>query len=684
MPPLSSLAIIRWLLVVLVDTGVHSFRYSSLLCLTRFQGYQRTTLSSSLRLSSLLLRNQPQAAQHESDLRKNNGKKDAVLKQKLELLQPIRRELQVRPNNFVVDETEKIIRNVDGNSVTTKSVHHNRKPRGYWKSVSNIDRELRDQWLEAIGASNRTLNDDSSSASRNDNPATELHSLLHPPPIPNDALLSYWKRNDLRYAIQNYGGRTNLAEALREHYRAAAAATTSSGHQQVPTTNDCYIVPGKWKEMTGHHNNHPQGVPHPLVSLVLEHDPLLRPDRAPVSRGQKQRLRSRRYGMSETDIESWIHDDVGRWRHVNNYRDQQTNNPRKRAGRGFWSRDRTAEVLSDYLGWRKRTKGIPSVWMPRPSELEHGGGDGDNHDISSTEEASVDERFGFLRNAIARSYGATRGSGFGPLPPTGLGGVDRLCCEMGLVPYHEWRYFEGMHDLMVSLKGHIDSEHLRELKEQPRQADDDGSEESGLAGRSSGTPDYGVFPRGYSSWRKSEPRLRRLFYLVQNYGGRDLVAGRLGMAPSLAQQRRMQRHREQPPAENNGDDDDDDPRELPYPSWGPFDLEFGISLMEYIRLDQLRREPLRRRINDAATAATTAAGIPNEWTRVNRIGMPTRKELMSKSPASPASLPVVRSGIQRDHRGEGDNDESWGDYLDRKIIDCGGYENVARRLGLEW
>lgn len=83
------------------------------------------------------------------------------------------------------------------------------------------------------------------------------------------------------------------------------------------------------------------------------------------------------------------------------------------------------------------------------------------------------------------------------------------------------------------------------------------------------------------------------------------------------------------------------PHRLPNQSlnWGPFDLECGIALMGFVRNDHLqRRSPLR------------PAGI----------FMPTRAAL----------LELGRDGL--------------GEHLDEQIMDYGGYENVARRLGLAW
>ena len=79
-----------------------------------------------------------------------------------------------------------------------------RKPAGYWKDVGNIENEIRSLW-ESV-----TVNI----------PSDE------PPPIPNEALLNYWKRHDIRSAISQIGGRDILSEEM----------------------NGAFVVPGKWKE----------------------------------------------------------------------------------------------------------------------------------------------------------------------------------------------------------------------------------------------------------------------------------------------------------------------------------------------------------------------------------------------------------------------------------------------------
>jgi hypothetical protein len=121
--------------------------------------------------------------------------------------------------------------------------------------------------------------------------------------------------------------------------------------------------------------------------------------------------------------------------------------------------------------------------------------------------------------------------------------------------------------------------------------------------------DYSVFPQ-FSQFRKEGHN--RLFRLIQDYGGRNFVAARFGMLKGSVGHRSVHGL-----------------------NWGPFDLEFGIALLEFVRKDQMKQEPPLK--------------LP-------MICMPNRAKLLTDSPK--------------------------GAYLDQKIVEYGGYENVARRLGL--
>lgn len=79
---------------------------------------------------------------------------------------------------------------------------------------------------------------------------------------------------------------------------------------------------------------------------------------------------------------------------------------------------------------------------------------------------------------------------------------------------------------------------------------------------------------------------------------------------------------------------DSDPSTLGM-NWGAFDLFFAVRLLMFVRDDQLKKNPPLQS---------------------PMIGMPSRNKLLNKAED--------------------------GDWLDEKIVEFGGYENVARRLGL--
>lgn len=113
---------------------------------------------------------------------------------------------------------------------------------------------------------------------------------------------------------------------------------------------------------------------------------------------------------------------------------------------------------------------------------------------------------------------------------------------------------------------------------------------------------------------------RRLYNLIQKHGGRKIVACRAGMKLAKATPR------------NSGK------QQTPIMQWGAFSLDFALLLMNFIRSQMLKQIP-------------PLAMTPT-------IKMPSEEILM-------------RSGEQ-------------GRYLATKIEEFGGYENTARRLGLDF
>jgi hypothetical protein len=178
------------------------------------------------------------------------------------------------------------------------------------------------------------------------------------------------------------------------------------------------------------------------------------------------------------------------------------------------------------------------------------------------------------------------------------GGARNICRTAGMIPYQEWFYFEGQLELLNGLKQYLD-EHANS--------------------------DYTKFPtvseiksRGYD----------QLHSLIQYYGGRTFLSSRLNM--SLHEGKTTRRKYNISYTKNNHVDGDN-----AVMKFGLFDLVLAIQLLNFVRMDQLKRSPpLQSPV----------------------IAMPSRTKLLSTA-----------------------DDGVW---LDSKIDEFGGYENVARRLGL--
>jgi hypothetical protein len=653
---------------------------------------RRSSSSSSL----ILLRQQQQQQQQQQELilssidqinmegtstsNDNGNNNDKEKKDKYELpsklkllLQPTRRKLQERPgnnlnysNNNASHANNTTSTNNSSVVVLPASVHQNRKPRGYWKNITNIEYELRNLWIEKMQISNNANNDD------NNNGDKLLVKLLYeyPPPIPNEALLNYWNRHDIRNAIRSYGGRTLLSEDLlllasllmsstSTSATAVTSTTTSNGLVAMSRSSSSSssnsrnsssssiittIIPGKWKDMIE--------MKHPLIIKVLQNDQNLNFIKAP----------------STTII-----------RTTATTTSKKKNNKQQliRRDYGIWSKEKVIDVLYKYLKERKRKYNIPSIWMPRLSELEKNIFNISIISDTDTDTDTDDTNFGYLKHAIANYYGTV--DNYGQAGPTSnsIGGVDQLCCDAGLVPYYEWRYIEGQHDLLISLKEYIDDKN--KIKNNTDNGNGNGNgnntsiQPSSISSSSSLPilPDYTIFPSGYSTtWRNDG--YKSLFRSVQDYGGVDFVSGRFGMIKESKKNKKYERS---------------------YMYWGPFDIEFGMLLMEYVRLDQLQKVP---KLSNKMYNNNNNNNNNIYKSRSNTICMPTKKELLSKSKLSPSSILLLlkrqpflsqqQDGQQEQERQETKSSpsSSWGEYLHKKIIAYGGYENVARRLGLHW
>ena len=195
-----------------------------------------------------------------------------------------------------------------------------------------------------------------------------------------------------------------------------------------------------------------------------------------------------------------------------------------------------------------------------------------------------------------------------------LGGAKEISKQAGLVPYREWRWIEGIYELLQRL-----NEYIKDYPPSSSSSSSSSSQKSQQQQQQSSSkvrPNKPIFPsateiraRGYEA----------LYHLIQYYGGRKFVAARFGMAYSRKQTAVSYRKLVQQDM-----------------SWGPFDLEFGIDLLSYVREDQMAKQPPLR---------------------VPTIPMP-----------SPSKLGKSERGRRLHHQ----------------ILQYGGYESMARRLGLDY
>jgi hypothetical protein len=286
------------------------------------------------------------------------------------------------------------------------------------------------------------------------------------------------------------------------------------------------IIPGKWKVAVRDSD---------IVQELLRNTSHgLQRDLPPLSPQQRKT-----YAILPTQDRSH-----NRW----SYKDKATRKPLK-----YWTRSRTLQSLYEYLDDVCSTQQRPAVWMPRLAELRESGRDD-------------------LADAISRLEGATKGK------------VHDIAHLAGLVPYHEWKYFEGQLRLLQELRQYLDDYH-------------DGNRK--------------VFPKGIDL---KEKKCMSLYYAVQRYGGRKFLMSRLGFPSKSSRTIEM---------------------DFSYANlkFGSFSIDFAIDLLEYIRNAQLKlKGPLKPAV----------------------IRMPTEYLLFQ--------------------------DQRY-DLID-SIQKFGGYENVARRLGL--
>jgi hypothetical protein len=140
-------------------------------------------------------------------------------------------------------------------------------------NATHIEQELRELWASV----NVTID------------ATQ------PPPIPNESLLNYWQRHDLRAAVVTHGGRALLSESL----------------------GGAELLPGKWSEV----------VQTCYLQELLVQDPNLCADLPPLSPQQQQTLK--RGGKKQTK-DSSVKEDQRR-------REERWKYKGVRKEKGYWS-----------------------------------------------------------------------------------------------------------------------------------------------------------------------------------------------------------------------------------------------------------------------------------------------------------------------------------------------------------
>ena len=138
-----------------------------------------------------------------------------------------------------------------GKALQVRHPSFTRKPKHYWSDLANMARELSYFWDDCA----------STAGLERRGTATALKSSSPPPirrklVIPNETLLRFYNRHDLRGAIAAHGGRRVLAEKLRE----AFAAPTSS------RVMDVTILSGRWADAMNESSE--------LRAIVLAHPQL--------------------------------------------------------------------------------------------------------------------------------------------------------------------------------------------------------------------------------------------------------------------------------------------------------------------------------------------------------------------------------------------------------------------------
>jgi hypothetical protein len=198
-----------------------------------------------------------------------------------------------------------------------------RRPKYYWTKLENIERELEEFWMIDCGVPL---------------PQKKNNKQGSGPCIPNETLLNYFGRNDLRAAIVNtQGGREILSEKLR----------------------GAPIMPGKWSEAVA---------TSPELQAMLQNGTFaFSKESPPLSPQQKKCKSPRENSISNLSNKSAVN--------TRNAKGNDNSQPQKwmhksgRKPKGYWTLPRIVAELYEYLDQYRERYGRPSIWMPRPSEL---------------------------------------------------------------------------------------------------------------------------------------------------------------------------------------------------------------------------------------------------------------------------------------------------------------------------
>ena len=195
-----------------------------------------------------------------------------------------------------------------------------RRPKYYWLDPQHLLHEFRAFWTE-LGVT----------ANNNNNKAQWI------PLIPNETLLRYYGRHDLRGALVSNGGRQQVSDMM----------------------GGAPIMEGRW--IIAVKANHFE------LQQLLQKDSTLSPQRPPDiasssanNKKQKQqttRQTTKRKQSKNSGASSSFEVDV-RWKHQSG-----------RKHKGYWSLQKVIQELYEHVDWIRWQYNRPSVWMPRPSDL---------------------------------------------------------------------------------------------------------------------------------------------------------------------------------------------------------------------------------------------------------------------------------------------------------------------------